>query len=156
MAMEIEERLIAPCGMNCGLCVAYLAGKHDLRRMGIRTTYCAGCRPRGKNCAFMKKRCVRLGEGMVRYCYECPDFPCRRLKTLDKRYRTRYHMSMIENLEYIRDSGVPAFLAKETAKWSCPECDGTVCCHNGVCFDCGLEKLKNKDNRYRWADGGDS
>jgi hypothetical protein len=25
-----------------------------------------------------------------------------------------------------------------------------VCCHNGICFNCGLEKLRNKKKKYRW------
>ena len=98
----------------------------------------------------------RLGNGLVRFCYECPDYPCHLLKHLDKRYRTYYHMSMIENLEYIRESGVVSFLAREAAKWRCPECGGVICCHNGICFSCGLEKLKDKKkHRYRWEDPAD-
>jgi hypothetical protein len=148
----MEEVLIAPCGMNCALCSSYLAMKNDLKSTGIMKTYCAGCRPRGKNCAFMKKKCDLLGEGKVQYCYECGEFPCRRLKHLDERYRTNYRMSMIENLEYIKEHGIDKFLKKEEEKWRCPECGGTICCHNGICFSCGLEKLKNKQRRYRWED----
>ena len=138
--------------MNCAVCSAYLAMKHDLKKQGIMRTYCAGCRPRGKNCAFMKKSCELLGEGKVKYCYECIDFPCRRLKVLDKRYRTNYHMSEIENLEYIKAHGMAAFLKREGEKWKCPECGGVICCHDGICFACGLEKLKNKKKKYRWED----
>jgi hypothetical protein len=28
----MEEKLIAPCGMNCGVCVSYLAMKNDLNK----------------------------------------------------------------------------------------------------------------------------
>jgi hypothetical protein len=150
--MVMEEILIAPCGMNCAVCASYLAREKDLRSRGIMKIYCAGCQPRGKNCAFMKKSCELLGNGLVKYCYECREFPCRRLKHLDKRYRTNYHMSMIENLEYIRDNGIEGFLWRETEKWRCPECGGVICCHNGICFSCGLEKLKGRKNRYRWED----
>jgi hypothetical protein len=150
--MKMEEELIAPCGMNCAVCSAYLAMQNDLRKQGVMRIYCAGCRPRGKNCAFMKKACEKLGEGLVKYCFECADFPCRRLKHLDKRYRTFYHMSMIENLETIKRDGVPMLLEIEAGKWRCPECGGTICCHNGICFSCGLEKLKSKKRRYRWED----
>jgi hypothetical protein len=147
-----DERLIAPCGMNCAVCSAYLAMQNDLKKHGVMKTYCAGCRPRGKNCAFLKKACEKLGEGLVKYCFECADFPCRRLKGLDKRYRTFYRMSMIENLEYIRENGIKKLLAREEKKWKCPECGGVICCHNGICFSCGLERLKNKKRRYRWED----
>lgn len=147
----MDEALIAPCGMNCALCASYLAMKNDLKKKGLGKTYCAGCLPRGKNC-YYKKKCDLLPKGRVRFCYECGEFPCRLLKTLDKRYRTFYHMSMIENLEYIKEHGMNLFLEKEEAKWRCPECGGVICCHNGICFRCGLEKLKNKKRRYRWED----
>ena len=147
----MEEILIAPCGMNCALCVSYLALKNDLQKQGFSKKYCAGCLPRGKNCAFMKGQCALLGEGRVRFCYECDEFPCHRLKTLDARYRARYHMSMIENLEFIRDHGVESFLEKEEAKWRCPECGGTICCHNGLCLNCGLETLV-QNKKYRWGE----
>ncbi|MBA7584154.1 hypothetical protein ES708_26107 [subsurface metagenome] len=153
MQDKMKKELIAPCGMNCAICSAYLARQHDLRSQGIMRSYCAGCRPRGKNCAFLKKKCNLLGKGQVKYCYECPDFPCPILKHLDKRYRTNYRMSMIENLEFIRENGVEKLLEKEAEKWRCPNCGGVICCHNGVCFSCGLELLKAKKKRYRWEDG---
>ena len=147
----MEENLIAPCGMNCGLCVRYLAMKNDLKSKGFSKSYCPGCRPRGKNCAFLKKQCELLGNGLVNFCYECKDFPCRRLKGLDKRYRASYHMSMIVNLEFIRDQGISSFLEKEAVKWQCPQCGQTICCHNGLCLNCGLDKLiQNK--KYRWSE----
>jgi hypothetical protein len=147
----METALIAPCGMNCAVCSAFLARKYDLKKHGIMGSYCAGCRPQGRNCAFMKKSCERLGNGIVEYCYECTEYPCRRLKHLDKRYRTNYHMSMIENLDSIKEQGVEQFLKREQEKWRCPECGGTISCHGGLCFKCGVEKLKaKKKGRYKW------
>jgi hypothetical protein len=149
--MDIE--LIAPCGMNCGICSGYLAKKYDIRSKGVRMTYCAGCRPRDKQCAFLKKRCETLLNGQVQYCYECESYPCERLRHIDKRYfLSQFRMSMIENLEYIKEYGMEKFLEKEEKKWRCPECGGVICCHNGICFNCGLEKLKKKKNKYRWDD----
>jgi hypothetical protein len=148
----MDKVLIAPCGMNCGICDGYLAYKNDVKSKGIRIRYCTGCYTRGKNCAFMKKSCERLGEGRVQYCYECSDFPCDRIKRLDKRYRTFYHMSMIENQEYIKEHGMEKFLEKEEVKWKCPECGGVICCHNGICYSCGVEKLRSKKKKHRWED----
>ena len=109
--------------------------------------YCAGCRPRDKQCAFLKKKCNRLLEGKVEYCYQCDDFPCANLLKVDTKYRTNYRMSMIENLEFIRENGVEKLLEKEAEKWRCPNCGGVICCHNGICFECGLELLKAKKKR---------
>ena len=147
----MNEELIAPCGMNCGVCIAYLGMKNDLNRHGFKRTYCQGCLPRGKNCLHMGDCCEKLGKGLVRFCYECTDFPCKRLKSLDKRYRTKYHLSMIENLKAIKEKGIDDLLKQEAEKWACPDCGGTICCHNGLCLDCGIEKLR-QNRKYRWGE----
>ena len=146
----MEEQLIAPCGMNCGLCISYQAMKTDLNSKGFNRRYCPGCRPRGKNCTFMSRHCGLVGKGLVYFCHECPDFPCKRLKDLDRRYRDKHHMSMIDNLAFIKEHGMPDFLEKERTKWRCPECGGTVCCHNGLCLECDLDKLR-QNKKYYWG-----
>jgi hypothetical protein len=100
----------------------------------------------------MKRNCDLIGEGRISFCYECIDFPCRRLKALDKRYATKYHMSMLENLIYIKQNGMLKFLTHQEKTWKCPECGEIICCHNGVCYSCGLEKLRLKKKKYRWTD----
>jgi hypothetical protein len=82
-----------------------------------------------------------MRDGAVRYCYECGSFPCKRLKALDKRYRTKYGMSMIENLKSIKENGINEFMAKEKQKWSCPKCGELMCCHAGYCLCCDIGKL---------------
>ena len=148
----MDSELIAPCGMNCNLCSGYLAYHNDTKNKGFRTSYCIGCRPRKKNCAFLKKTCELLQNGKVQYCYECNEFPCKRLQHLDENYRNRYRMSPIENLQYIKENGMEQFLAKEEEKWECSNCGDTICCHNGICYNCGLEILKKKEKQYRWED----
>jgi len=154
-----DPELVAPCGMNCGLCSAHLAMRNDVKAKGIRMPYCKGCRPRDKRCAFLKKRCDLLLEGKVEYCYECAQFPCESLKQLDERYRELYRMSMVENLRAIKLEGVEAFLEEQGARWRCPECGGTICCHNGICFSCGLERLRERARErgrlYRWDHDGE-
>jgi hypothetical protein len=148
----MKKELIAPCGMNCAVCSGYLALKHDVKSKGIRMPYCQGCRPRDKKCAFLKKRCELLLDNKVRFCYECNDFPCERLRRIDKRYQTHFRMSLIENLESIRGNGLSEFLKKEEEKWQCLKCGETICCHNGICFNCSLDRLKNKKKLYKWED----
>lgn len=145
----MKEDLIAPCGMNCGLCIAYQFGEKDLNKQGFHRKYCPGCIPRGQNCLHMRAWCESLGKGEIRFCFECQDYPCTHLKTLDKRYRTKYHMSMIANLDYIKKNGKEAFLSKEEAQWKCPSCGGSICCHNGLCLNCEMDVLY-KNKKYRW------
>ena len=136
----MRKQLIAPCGMNCCICMAYLREKNK----------CTGCRGSDTNKPITRKhyKIKTCGKLNSEFCYDCEDFPCDKLYHLDKRYRTKYHMSMIENLKSIKTNGIKHFL-KQEEKWKCPDCGGVICCHNGICFSCGLEKLKNKKKIYR-------
>ena len=125
MKKPFEPELIAPCGMNCGICAAYLRDKRK----------CFGCKSRDKKCSI--RNCERYLKNKFRFCYECDSFPCERIKRLDKRYRTKYEMSMIENLEFIRKKGITKFIENEIERWKCPECGGVICVHNKNCYRCG-------------------
>jgi len=59
---------------------------------------------------------------------------------------------MLENLVIIKNEGIKALLAREEEKWKCPECGDVICCHNGICYSCGIEKLRNAKRPYRWED----
>lgn len=145
----MDSQLIAPCGMNCSLCINYQFRDKDLNKKGFHRTYCPGCIPRGKHCTYMGKQCSSMATGEFRFCFECPQFPCKSLKNLDKRYRTKYHMSMLKNLEFIKTWGITRFLKSEETKWTCPTCGDVVCCHNGLCLNCQQDFfLQNK--KYRW------
>jgi hypothetical protein len=144
--------LISPCGMNCSICASNLALNNNLKNRGVQMPYCSGCRPRDKKCAFIKKNCDLINNNKIRYCYECEEFPCKKLKAIDKRYRTNYRMSMIENLKFIKEYGIEKFLDKENKKWKCHNCSGIISCHNGLCFKCDLDKLKHKKKLYRWEE----
>ncbi len=128
--------LIAPCGMNCGICLGYLREKNQ----------CPGCRgPREQlpkycgNCII--RNCAILKENNWKFCSDkCEKYPCLRLRNLDKRYRTKYNMSMIENLNNIEKLGIRVFVRNEKMRWTCSECGGTICVHRGYCYSCGEKK----------------
>ena len=126
--------------------------EHGVKAKGVRIPHCKGCRPRDKKCSFLKKKCDLLLNNAVDFCYECKDFTNESLKHLDKRYRTFFHMSFIENLNFIKEHGVRKFLEIQREKWECTDCGKVICCHNGICFSCSLDQLKNKKNLYRWKD----
>lgn len=122
--------LIAPCGMNCGTCIAYLRDKKP----------CPGCwgtDGKPKHCTTcIIKNCEYLASTDSRFCFECEKYPCTRLKSLDKRYRTNYQVSLIENLNRIKDIGLTQYLADECLKWTCKRCGNTICVHREVCLFC--------------------
>ena len=132
-----DDDLIAPCGMNCGIC------KYHYRKKDT----CPGCKAPNDDKSIYCIQCkVVICEERKKsksgYCYECSKLPCQRMKNLDKRYSTKYHMSMLENQEYIKKHGMKKFLEKEKKKWTCPKCGGIVTCHGGMCLDCGFVKFK--------------
>ena len=128
----MKSLLIAPCGMNCSICMVYLRDKNK----------CPGCRLFIKNepvtiakCKI--KNCDELHKHNLKYCFECTKFPCERIRHMDKRYRTRYHMSTIENLQNIKKMKIREFLKNEKIRWACSVCGGTICVHRGCCYSCG-------------------
>lgn len=137
-----EALLIAPCGMNCGFCIAHLREKNR----------CPGCRIESSNKPITRirckiKTCEKFKTGKIKFCFECDDFPCENLIHLDDRYRKKYRMSMIKNLKDIKEHGLEKFIKNQKIKWSCGHCGGVVCIHNNFCISCGKENivlLKNK------------
>lgn len=130
--MPAESGLIAPCGMNCGICMAYLRKKR----------HCPGCNYYDPNKTEVRlrcqiKNCEKIQRSESGFCYECAQIPCARLKQLDKRYRTKYGMSMLQNLEFIRLHGLPAFIQKEEKRWQCSKCGSIICVHKHLCASCG-------------------
>jgi hypothetical protein len=138
--------------MNCNVCSNYLALKNDTKPKGVNLPYCKGCRPRDKKCSFVKKKCEKLLKHELDFCYECNEFPCELINNLAQSYEKKYRMNMVDNLKYIKEHGITTFLENEKKKWECPECGEVICCHNGICYSCNLEKMKTKKKRYRWED----
>ena len=131
----INSNLIAPCGMNCGVCISHLRDKNK----------CLGCRemskgkPEGcRKCIIM--HCKTLKEKKMIFCSDkCEKFPCPKLKNMDKRYKVKYGMSMLENLKNIEKHGIRKFVKNEKTKWTCLNCGALICVHRKNCLSCGME-----------------
>lgn len=128
---KMREEFIAPCGMNCRLCRAYQREKNQ----------CKGCRShigyKAKSCSnCIIRNCSVIQRNKSGFCFECDKFPCLKLKQLDKRYKTKYQMSTIENLEYIKKYGIDEFLQNEEIRWACKECGDIICVHKFICLSC--------------------
>jgi hypothetical protein len=130
--------LVAPCGMNCTICRAYIAYTRGIPRVRGKISYCAGCIPRSKNC-YIKRGCKKLTNHQIRSCNECDTMPCKNLTHLDNRYKERYDMSMIENLKKIREKGIIEFLKSQTEKYTCQNCGDVISVHDAKCLGCGYK-----------------
>jgi hypothetical protein len=150
---KFSSELVAPCGMNCGICNAYLAFSRGVPKKKGVVTHCAGCRVRDKKCAFIKRDCEKIRKKQISFCYQCQDMPCERLTKLDTHYRLRYGMSMIENHKLIKDKGIAEFLKDQTEKYRCPKCSDIVSVHDGKCYACGYqgEKPKGSIPKCSWV-----
>lgn len=137
--IKLKTSLIAPCGMNCGLCLGYQRVKNHCPGCNFvspdKPNYCLHC---------IIKNCEYFSKNNAKYCYNCDKYPCKRMKQLDKRYRTRYGMSMIENLNTIKSQGIRKFVASEKQKWTCEKCGNIICVHRPNCPVCGAERMIQK------------
>lgn len=151
----ITARMIAPCGLDCGICKRALA----------KTDPCPGClgpdeqKPEfcAKGCGII--RCAKRRENGYAYCDECPDYPCEDVTEKENRYTSKYPLyeSPKKNLQTIRECGMEQFLEKEREQWTCRECGHIVCVHTGICSGCGKQygatvKQVNEDT-WRIEDG---
>ena len=132
---SFKNSLIAPCGMNCSICRGFLRERNK----------CPGCREIDINKPISRskckiKNCNELNKNNFKFCIKCKTYPCQRMKQLDKRYRTKYNMSMFENLEYINKYGIRQFIKNEKARWTCSYCGSTICVHTGYCISCSKNK----------------
>jgi hypothetical protein len=145
-----EEDLFAPCGMYCGLCSSYLAYKNNVpKRRGV-ILHCVGCRPRDKQCAFLKKRCHFIENNQLKYCSDCKDFPCKNHNHIEARYNTafKYAYSFQHALQDIREHGYQYVIDSLKKKHGCPKCGDILCIHNGLCYNCDKDQLAKMKN-YR-------
>lgn len=132
----MKQKLIAPCGMNCAICIGYLRAKNR----------CIGCREENETKPDSCRKCIIINcilrkKNNWKYCSKkCEKFPCKRLKNLNTRYKTKYGMSMLENLENIAKFGIRKFVQNEKTRWKCKKCGKTLCVYRDTCLTCGAEK----------------
>lgn len=131
----IDTAMFAPCGMNCLIC--YKHCNHPKP--------CAGCltsdKGKPEHCRKCKiKDCIK--EKGLSYCYECPTYPCKPIKNLEKSYNQRYHTSLIENSKLVRKHGLKLFMEIQKEKYTCPKCGSIISIHDRECSEC-QEKINS-------------
>lgn len=129
MPEHIDDFFLAPCGVNCFVCYVHLKDKLPCNGCnGLDTDKPERCRKcKIQHCVFSKS---------IKYCYECDEYPCKRIRNLDKSYKNRYNVSLIENFEFVKNNGLNAFLNSEQNKWICHVCGGVITQHGHYCSEC--------------------
>ena len=127
---------VAPCGLICELCLGFQREKNK----------CVGCNHSGykpNHCTVCSiKTCPEKGGDETLLCNTCVKFPCRRIKDLDKRYKTKYGESSIENLNAISKIGLSLFIKQAEIDWTCSQCGELLCVHKEKCLVCGAINAK--------------
>jgi hypothetical protein len=119
--MNDRERLVAPCGIDCGICEMHMAGENP-KIMAVMVAKgfareklpCAGCRNIAGNCPVLPASCATYtcagGRG-VEFCVECADYPCAMLNPAADRADVLPHNTKLFNLGVIKRDGVSGFIA---------------------------------------------
>lgn len=139
-----KENMIAPCGLNCSICSQALRKENP----------CTGClgpdETKSEYCATMCEiaACDIRKSLADRFCDQCPQYPCSEMVEKEIWYANTYPMieSLLGNLSIIRKEGMEKFLQKEAERWKCPDCNGIICVHTGICSGCGKE-YTNRTNK---------
>jgi len=124
--METQERLdlVAPCGIDCGICELYTCKDNaqlfdQLVAKGISKDIipCNGCRPTNGKCPLISKTCDTyncISEKKLNFCYECGEFPCNTLHPSADRASTLPHNMKMYNLCTIKKDGLEKFVEKSS------------------------------------------
>lgn len=132
MPNRMDAGMLAPCGVLCLVCSAYLNKKKP----------CPGCRApadmhKRKSCVQCAKKNCALGKGL-QWCFACGSFPCARIKSLNKRYVQNYGVDLVQN-GLAAQTDMTVFLLAQRAQFTCLQCGGIVDQHHRRCSECGAE-----------------
>ncbi len=122
--------IVAPCGLICDICVGFQRKKNrcpGCTGIGNKTTHCMKC---------SILNCPEKQGVSSRPCNGCSRYPCKRLKSLEKRYKTKYGESLMENFQKIEELGLDQFLLETEKEWTCPSCGALLSVHRSECLQC--------------------
>jgi hypothetical protein len=136
--MEVDQKLLAPCGLYCGVCGMYFATRDNnqkflerlltvyqgklpgLEEMTIEDLKCEGClsdRPSGFCSVCVIKNCTRQ-KGYAG-CHECDGFPCAHIKEFPMPVGKKVILRAIPQW---RTNGTEQWVKDEEARYVCPDC----------------------------------
>jgi len=150
MLVSSDLALIGRCGMYCGACAVYLAGKEggELRsdmakKLGIpeEKVGCVGCgnllSTKGiKICEVL--RCLETSG--KNFCFECDKFHmgnCEHIEKIFKNQLEKNGLNLRENLLELESSTPEEWLEEKSRKWLCKSCGSRIAIGTTNCNRCG-------------------
>ncbi len=124
--MFTQERInmVAPCGMDCAICELHTCNENTplynkLIDRGIpkESVPCKGCRAISGMCPVIKDQCktyLCFSGRNISFCFECDEFPCRKLHPAADRAEVLPHNLKVFNLCTIKSEGIEEFIDRST------------------------------------------
>ena len=101
-----DDVLFSLCGLNCSLCPMFVRGS------------CTGCRA-GSWCARSCRMVpCSVKHGGVDYCFECPEYPCKRYDGIDRRDSLISHRNQLRDMDKAKNVDIEAYRDEQRAKAS--------------------------------------
>ncbi len=153
MPDKIEEKMLAPCGMDCMVCSRHCYHRNPCPgcfSLGSSSAGRAPAAPLRKSCDI--RRCAReralsrpsssesSPEKEIFRCAVCPDYPCALSEALEKHFLVRYDIDLSANNEEIRRVGSEEFLRMQKEEFTCSVCRGVISVQDQECSICQVAK----------------
>ena len=120
--MNNREEMIAPCGLDCGVCEAYLSKENPAIRDFLiskgfpeKDLPCTGCRNREGAIPITNEPCCTYECAKKKghqLCSECLEFPCNKIAPAADKANMLPHNIKVMNLATIKHHGINKFLEK--------------------------------------------
>jgi len=136
-----NEILVAPCGLYCGACRAYLASleNNDQSKPGAKpSTPCDGCLGGGRAPAHISKceiRSCAAKKTKTGRCSECAEFPCKIITNFNND-GVQHHSEVLANLGQLRKMGIKDWAKYEDDRWTCSKCRTKQSWYDAECPQC--------------------
>ena len=115
-----DEACASICGLFCGACPAFPNECHGCFSDYVREG-CKGCADHGfLECA--------TSHNVLR-CYECEDFPCKKLEEFSSRPIINgicNHANVISDSMRMKEIGIPQWIEEKIKEHKCPKCGNLI------------------------------
>ena len=146
--MKINQDLIAPCGLYCGVCAIYIAHRDNNQKfkerlvalykggvpgkgtlpnsdnLKIEDMQCDGCMSdnRFMHCQQCEIRECTQEKGYTG-CHQCDEFPCEHIENFPMLVGKKV---ILRAVPYRREFGIRKWIQDEEVRYFCPECGNKV------------------------------